>query len=207
MWKTNSAMGIRCFPAVVLILLMSASQSSAAISAVGDPILGNSWAQGWTENSVGTFDLIAAQIVSGGPLEAPVFRNFTIAPAGWTDQLTAPFPTGLSRQWGIATGPSTTTSIGFQTAFVGVPSTSLVMNLFAFRDSLLVDSVRASWNGHSPWIFSAVSSTLPSRDYIEALIVPAGAADVPEPSSIIGWSLLGLTISGAGWWQRRKVSA
>lgn len=33
------------------------------------------------------------------------------------------------------------------------------------------------------------------------------AAEVPEPSSVIAWSLLGLTISGAGWWRRRKASA
>lgn len=30
---------------------------------------------------------------------------------------------------------------------------------------------------------------------------------VPEPTGMIIWSLLGLTISGAGWWRRRKVSA
>ena len=32
-------------------------------------------------------------------------------------------------------------------------------------------------------------------------------AEVPEPTSLIVWSLLGLTISGAGWWRRRKLTA
>jgi hypothetical protein len=38
-------------------------------------------------------------------------------------------------------------------------------------------------------------------------VVPAAAADVPEPASLIVWSLLGLTITGAGWWRRRRLSA
>jgi hypothetical protein len=29
-------------------------------------------------------------------------------------------------------------------------------------------------------------------------------APVPEPASLIVWSLLGLTISGAGWWRRKR---
>ena len=28
---------------------------------------------------------------------------------------------------------------------------------------------------------------------------------VPEPSSIIIWSLIGLTFAGIGWWRRRKA--
>ena len=53
--------------------------------------------------------------------------------------------------------------------------------------------------------------------YVDAFTIGTGeigttfdfeaAADVPEPASLIVWSLLGLTITGGGWWRRRKVSA
>jgi hypothetical protein len=36
---------------------------------------------------------------------------------------------------------------------------------------------------------------------------PLAEVAAPEPGSMIVWSLLGLTIGGAGWWRRRKVSA
>ncbi len=35
----------------------------------------------------------------------------------------------------------------------------------------------------------------------------ATASAVPEPASLIVWSLLGLTITGGSWWRRRKISA
>jgi hypothetical protein len=37
--------------------------------------------------------------------------------------------------------------------------------------------------------------------------VLSASVSIPEPSSIIVWSLLGLTITGAGWWRRQKRSA
>jgi hypothetical protein len=36
---------------------------------------------------------------------------------------------------------------------------------------------------------------------------PLAVADVPEPASIIAWSVLGLMITSGGWWHHRKVSA
>jgi hypothetical protein len=43
--------------------------------------------------------------------------------------------------------------------------------------------------------------------FMLAELEPAAAADVPEPSSMIAWTLFGMVVGGTGWWRRRKVSA
>jgi hypothetical protein len=208
MRKTNVAFGTRCFPAVVLILLMSVSQSSAgvSISAVGTPILGNSWLFQFQVFG-GPVDLMAVQFVSGpgGPFEAPVFSDFT--DPGWTDQPTVEI--GPNRDLGIAAGPPIDPSAGmyFKISFVGDSTDSLSFNFFAYDDSDVPFSTQLIWNGGPDFSQSDVMTDIPSRDDVLNLIVPAGAEGVPEPSSIIAWSLLGLTMSGTGWWRRRKVSA
>ncbi len=179
------------FTTVALILTVGISQSSASITAIGDPIEGNSWGQGINESGVGTFDMIAAQIVSGGPLEAQVFRSISVA--GWTDQPTA--GVGLNRTLGIAQGPLTT-NITFNLWFIGSSSTPLSVNLFAYRGSTLVDSALASWSGHN-WTFTNGASPTPTAEALNASIVP-------EPASLVVWSMLGLAIGSAGFWRRRK---
>ncbi len=37
--------------------------------------------------------------------------------------------------------------------------------------------------------------------------VAYSANQVPEPASLIVWSVLGLSVAGAGWWRRRKAAA
>jgi hypothetical protein len=56
-------------------------------------------------------------------------------------------------------------------------------------------------------IVVSISSDLALVDNIQFSTAVDGSAVVPEPTSMIVWSLLGLTISGTGWWRRRKVSA
>ena len=56
----------------------------------------------------------------------------------------------------------------------------------------------SNFDGSNPWV-------QPTRDVYARFDV--SAVDVPEPTSMIAWSLLGLTISGAGWWRRRKLTA
>jgi hypothetical protein len=34
----------------------------------------------------------------------------------------------------------------------------------------------------------------------------SGPSVVPEPATVVVWSLLGLTISGAGWWRRMRIA-
>jgi len=37
--------------------------------------------------------------------------------------------------------------------------------------------------------------------------VAYSANQIPEPGSLIVWSVLGLSVAGAGWWRRRKAAA
>jgi len=40
--------------------------------------------------------------------------------------------------------------------------------------------------------------------YTDALIATPANAVVPEPASLVVWSLLAMTVGGAGWWRRRQ---
>ena len=62
------------------------------------------------------------------------------------------------------------------------------------------------------WVVNAYTQAVPTADLGAAasgsLSLRIGTtAAVPEFSSVIVWSLLALTIGGAGWWQRAKVAA
>jgi hypothetical protein len=62
------------------------------------------------------------------------------------------------------------------------------------------------------WIVNAYTQAVPTADLGAAasgsLSLTIGTiAAVPEFSSVIVWSLLALTIGGAGWWQRARVAA
>jgi hypothetical protein len=37
--------------------------------------------------------------------------------------------------------------------------------------------------------------------------VAYSASPIPEPGSLIVWTVLGLSVAGAGWWRRRKAAA
>lgn len=48
-------------------------------------------------------------------------------------------------------------------------------------------------------VFTSGGGVWPSVDHLYV-----GAAAVPEPASIVVWSLLTLAVAGAGWWQQTK---
>ena len=57
---------------------------------------------------------------------------------------------------------------------------------------------------------NSISSDTSQAAYIGSWLIrttPLAVADVPEPASIIAWSVLGLMITSGGWWHHRKVSA
>jgi hypothetical protein len=127
----------------------------------------------------------------GGPLGDSYFLSQAITPvvllAGHSYMLS-----GLSTQ--------TEGENGGNPAGVGVPFGSIVVDPSLSLNAYYYD-------------YSSVLA-YPTTPYGTAFFGPnfeftplaAGAADVPEPTSLIVWSLLGLTISGGSWWRRRKVT-
>ena len=64
--------------ASALLLGLSCSAVWADLSPVGDPVEVGSWTQGFYDSGIGDFDLIAAKMVSGGPLDAPGDRKSVV---------------------------------------------------------------------------------------------------------------------------------
>lgn len=197
MRTTYPLLGIQCCWAAIFALFVNISLSSAALMFEGDPVDGGSWYQTFNESKVGKFDLLAVQLVSSGPLEAKVFRNFTVG--GWTDQ-----PTGYSppsdRALGIATGPATK-MMTFEIWFAGTAATTSVkFNYFGYHGDTLVDSALASRPAGGSWSFSSVTTPIPTAAELRASIVP-------EPGSLIVWSLLGSCFLAAGFHHRRKAAS
>jgi hypothetical protein len=57
----------------------------------------------------------------------------------------------------------------------------------------------------SPTDSGATASGSVSLDIAPAAS-PLSSTTTPEPSSLIVWTLIGLSIGGAGWWRRRKLA-
>jgi hypothetical protein len=100
---------------------------------------------------------------------------------------------------------SGSTPISFTDGVVDAVRWTSVPHVDSTLDALATPQLEASTPSASP----AVSSTFDEIDEIYAFsqaLVDPESSSVPEPSSLIVWSLLGLTL-GAGWWRRRKRAA
>lgn len=181
--------------AVVLALLATSSQAS--ILAIGDPIEGGSWSQGFNETGVGPFNKMGVRMTSAGDaFESPVFSSFT--DAGWSN---TPIP------WNIAINTATTqglaekasgssTNVTFNIKFFGTTSNVLEFDFAAMMDNTVLEVAHAKWNGAGPWVITSGTWATPTSDL-------EGAAAVPEPATLIIWSLLGLTGAGLSMVRRR----
>ena len=102
---------------------------------------------------------------------------------------------GASPTLAIASGPSTT-SLNFNLWFMGLISVPLSFDFVAYQGNDLAKSWLVSWDGG----FDIVENVVPAfldRSQLDASIVP-------EPTSLVVWSLLGSLAVGLGWYRRRK---
>jgi len=174
---------------VAVIVVCLAGPVQAALVTVGDPIEGDSWRQRFQESGVGLYDFMAVKMLSADAFEDPVFRNFS--KSGWSN-IRANDPT----KYGVAQGTQQT-YMQFDIAFAGgkttVPHPDFLF--VAFLGDTLLEEARVKWTGIA-WQISASQMWQPSKAQV------LGEAIIPEPASLLVWSVLGGF--GALWACRRK---
>ena len=176
--------------AFVFLLLALVGVSSTAIASVeclGSMTPTGSWQQAMHEHdaySPATFDLIAVQLISGGPLGD--FPN-SIPPlsalsSGWVQ-------TDASSSAAVIQGTANSDEY-FTMTFLAVP---VSMYFEAYDGQTVVDYgiLSFSADGTNSYTDLYSSGNAPARGDVLA----AAGADVPEPATLIVWSLLG----GASW--------
>jgi len=161
-------------------LLAGANGAFAGLAPVGDPIEIGSWAQAFNETGVGQFDAMVLQIVSGGPFEAPAFRDLA---TGWTTTDNAT----QTAAW--ASGPDSG-NMTFNIWFQGGSSSPLTFNFWALHDGKVLEGAQAYWNGGG-WAITPLAGAAPAAD------------PIPEPLTMASAFL---AIAGLGGYIRRRTS-
>ncbi len=157
-----------------LVALIGALPAFADLVAIGDPVIIGSWSQGWTLSGF-AFNAVAIQMVSGGPLELPGI--LATSPA-WSSG-----NNGDTHAWVLG---GSTTSLNFQTHFMGEVTDSLEFQLTAWNGGTALFNAQVSWThpllatGNGSWV------VVPSSTHVA----------VPEASTVLlrgGW-LAGLAV-------------
>jgi len=201
----------------------------------GDPWDANSWVQrfqqSWTEYSGHLnnrpFDLIAVKMVSPNDyFQRPVFRNFSVG--GWQSHTaTDPWPTLLV----ISAAQTSTwsTLLQWDMVFEGAKTNSLIFDVAVYaRDGNQgyaeipepVQTQRFWWNcqpepgnwgqisSYGNWRWSTYGVWTPTRTELFGMMSPGGQGGmVPEPSSILIWTLMGGAAVAGVWYRRRRTAA
>ena len=201
----------------------------------GDPWDANSWVQrfqqSWTEYgghlNNRPFDLIAVKMVSPNDyFQRPVFRNFSVG--GWQSHTaTDPWPTLLV----ISAAQTSTwsTLLQWDMVFEGAKTNSLIFDVAVYaRDGNQgyaeipepVQTQRFWWNcqpepgnwgqisSYDKWRWSTYGVWTPTRTELFGMMSPGGQGGmVPEPSSILIWTLMGGAAVAGVWYRRRRTAA
>jgi hypothetical protein len=170
----------------IIICVFMSAPAFADFIGIGDPVEGGSWKQAFIESGVGSFDLVAVQMVSAGD----TFEHWTHSGfnrAGWSTSTVYEndlmYPTLAT-----ATG-SVQTSLTWNIKFAGTKSNPLVFDFVAFHGDTLKETARATWSG-SGWSFATTGNFL-WRPTKADLLAPV----VPVPGAVL-LGLLGLSAAG-----------
>ncbi len=216
MWKKTALI-------VGVVLVMAASTASASLVAVGDPIQGHSWGQGFewlAEPGAQSFDELEVWVaystpansvfLSNEPPSEPVLGSFTTA--GWSLQETyadgtLTGATSMSTSV-LAAGPYTK-SLGFTAWFSGTNSNTDVLVVveegYGYSGGFATIAAGTEyWNG-TTWTPTDYSSTEELKTFDATYVDPAGGSSVnadPEPVTLVIWGVLG--VAGAAVVRRHK---
>jgi len=162
---------------IVVMCAFAAVPAFADLTPIDAPMEGGSWSQGFNETGVGSFDLVAVQMVSPGDS----FEHWThssFSTGGWSTVYENPSALPILA---TATGPGVT-SLTWYIKFAGPSSNPLVFDFVAFRGDVRLESAHASWSG-SGWTITGGSWN------------PTRAELVPVPAAVL-LGMLGLSLAG-----------
>jgi len=169
----------------------------------------------------------AAQVVSGsqsGLYAAPYLSNNNGNNFGFAPNFTGADPTKYLTT-GTVGSSVTLKFLGGNQQYLGLlwGSVDLYNTLQFFSGNTLVGTITGSAinatatgdQGLNGTFYVNINSTLPFDSVVatsgqfafEFDNVAYSANQIPEPASLIVWSVLGLSVAGAGWWRRRKAAA
>jgi hypothetical protein len=160
-----------------VVLLLAANAAFADLTPVGDPMDIGSWAQGFNETGVGSFDFVATRMVSPGDTFEKL--GYSGLPTGWSASYSPSLVT--------ATG-SAKSNMTWTIKFSGPKSGQLAFQFVAFSGETLREAVLASWSG-SAWTFTVLDVAPDDPTFFrDAFVTPLPAA------AILG--MLGLGAAG-----------
>jgi hypothetical protein len=181
-------MKLRMVLCVLVTGVLCAVAQGAVVSNI-DVTLGHSWTWGWADDGnynlvpgPDNIDFFGVKVVSGSALEGPS----PIALAGWTSWLNGNGTAG-------AAGPVLVPNFNIYITQVD-PLQTTKIDVAAFSGGSLVGAIElSSDNPVGTWHFI---------DW-----TPAQSDFVPEPASLIIWSLFGLgSMFGVRVWRQRKIA-
>ena len=197
----------------VVLALLAGSSSFASLIDVGDPEDGDSWRQQFNEKGL-EFDYLQVIMVSSGDaFEANknygVFSAFQtydfttttwITASGWAQTYpTGSYTTATPFPVGAAAGPDVTDltkGMRFKVQFSGAKADNpLTFNLQTWHNGVNVENEDAIWSYSDvkgKYVWSYVPGTLPAQQ-------------IPEPTSLLVWSVIGAAGVGAVLLRRSRA--
>ena len=228
---------MKAFSYALLCLLATVALSSSAHAIIldGEPQEGDSWSQkfkqSWSEyggnkpdgGHYRPFDLIAVKMVSPGDyFERPVFKDFSSTPSNseWVSYTAGdPWPNLLLIS--AAQTADWSKTLTFKMVFDGKKSNSLVFDVAVYAVTVdnefkyigeiedPVQTQRAYWDGtNKKWTIVPAEYWTPTRTELYGMMSPyAGGGLVPEPSSMLIWTIMGGAVVAGIWYRRRRAAA
>jgi hypothetical protein len=166
--------------AAAALVTVLAESARASIVAIGGPEVGNSWAQEFTQQGVGSFDQIVGVIQSGGPFDTisetfPVYGYLTpgLSAPGWSSSVSVDFSTST-----ISSG-SSVTSLNFYATFNSDVTAPVSLIYYTYSEGVLVDESIDSWTGGTFGEWDSTTVPVPESTTLIAgalLILPFGVS-------------------------------
>ena len=196
--------------AVAALLGVAPAASFGSIEPVGPPMQGNSWYQGFMASSDVGFNGVLINMTVGtlensaAPWAFRSFSNPSVAPLSQSGIVNVP-SSPASDTLALAQGPDDVFALSWSFAFVGSSDNHVAFDvaLFNVADDLIL-------SGHFDWNSPDWTPTEVSAEGIADLRVaynrlrPPPQSAVPEPATLVIWSVLGAGAAGLGSLRRRR---